>query len=90
MKEWLQQPIDQIPAERNEILLKLFFGRHQKHDNIQVYLKDYYLKLKKQYETYEQIEQMISKKESVRGRPAILAIYSRLWKTGNKSCDGLV
>lgn len=62
LKEWLQQPIDQIPAERNEILLKLFFGRHQKHDNIQVYLKDYHLKLKKQYETYEQIEQMISKK----------------------------
>ena len=28
-KSWLECPIEQLPVERTEILLKLFFGRYQ-------------------------------------------------------------
>ncbi|BBP93425.1 hypothetical protein BsIDN1_70430 [Bacillus safensis] len=28
LREWLAQPLDQLPTERNEVLLKLFFGQY--------------------------------------------------------------
>ena len=33
LKCWLEQPIKQLPIERNEILLKLFLVRHQSSEN---------------------------------------------------------
>lgn len=60
LKEWLKQPIEQIPVERNELLLKLFFGRHQSTANTLNQLNDYQQKLKITYQTYTNIEQMIT------------------------------
>lgn len=59
LKEWLEQPIEQIPHERNEVLLKLFFGRHQTKENTLLQLEIYKQKLTETYETYQAIEKMI-------------------------------
>jgi len=60
LKQWLEQPIKQMPAERNEVLLKLFFGRYQKTENVAALLNSYKLKLEKRYQTYVAIEQSIN------------------------------
>jgi PadR family transcriptional regulator, regulatory protein AphA len=56
LKNWLEQPIEQLPVERNEILLKLFFGRHQTNEKIVLLLEDYIRKLEDRYQTYVNIE----------------------------------
>jgi len=60
LKEWLEAPLKNVSSERNEVLLKLFFGRHQTREQSVALLKDYKHKLQAVYETYEQIEEMIS------------------------------
>lgn len=60
LKNWLEEPIKQIPAERNEILLKLFFGRHQPKENTVSTLEDYKKKLEARYLTYINIEESIT------------------------------
>ncbi|GAB3801762.1 PadR family transcriptional regulator [Virgibacillus kimchii] len=60
LKEWLEEPLKQVPSERNEVLLKIFFGRYQTKEQSIALLKDYKQKLEAQYETYEQIEEMIA------------------------------
>jgi len=45
LKTWLEKPIEQVPTERNEVMLKLFFGRHQSRENSIFQLKDYILEL---------------------------------------------
>lgn len=60
LKEWLKEPIEQIPVERNEVLLKVFFGRHQSTTYGVKHLKAYKQKLEETYQTYEGIEQMIT------------------------------
>ncbi|ALC87183.1 MULTISPECIES: PadR family transcriptional regulator [unclassified Bacillus (in: firmicutes)] len=60
LKVWLEQPIEQIPIERNEVLLKLFFGRNQSIEHSILLLNDYKEKLEIRYQTYENIEQVIS------------------------------
>ncbi|QCR31009.1 PadR family transcriptional regulator [Lysinibacillus sp. SGAir0095] len=64
LKTWLEQPIEQLPTERNEILLKLFFGRYQEQDNQMLLLQNYQLELEKRYQTYLSIEQAILNHES--------------------------
>ncbi|MFD1362848.1 PadR family transcriptional regulator [Lentibacillus salinarum] len=59
LREWLQSPIDAIPVEKNNVLLKLFFSRHQPHDHTIAHLEAYKQKLQAHYHTYETIEQMI-------------------------------
>lgn len=59
LKNWLEQPIKQIPTERNEILLKLFFGRHQAEDDTILLLENYKQELETRYHTYFTIEQGI-------------------------------
>jgi PadR family transcriptional regulator, regulatory protein AphA len=59
LKYWLEKPIEQVPIERNEILLKLFFGRQSKETTL-LHLEDYKQKLEARYLTYKSIEQMIS------------------------------
>lgn len=60
LKEWLEQPIEQIPSERNEMLLKMFFGRYQSKESTVSLLEDYQQKLKDRYNTYLGIETVIS------------------------------
>ncbi|GIO20532.1 hypothetical protein J18TS1_36320 [Oceanobacillus oncorhynchi subsp. incaldanensis] len=61
LKNWLEQPLTQLPIERNEVLLKLFFGRHQTKEQSLYLLADYKQKLEKLYQTYEGIEEGISR-----------------------------
>ena len=67
LKNWLETPLKQLPAERNEVLLKLFFGRHQTKEQSAALLKDYQQKLEAQFETYRQIEAMISQPDCEKG-----------------------
>lgn len=59
LKNWLKQPIEQLPIERNEILLKLFFGRYQARENTVLLLQKYKQELAGRYQTYVSIEQAI-------------------------------
>lgn len=60
LSEWLEEPIEQVPVERNEILLKLFFGRHQSNDKTIIQLQEYKQKLEARYATYAAIEQFLT------------------------------
>ncbi|WP_040984174.1 PadR family transcriptional regulator [Oceanobacillus jeddahense] len=60
LKDWLEQPLKQLPIERNEVLLKLFFGRHQTEEQSLFLLEDYKQKLEDLYQTYEGIEEGIT------------------------------
>ncbi|EDL65707.1 PadR family transcriptional regulator [Bacillus sp. SG-1] len=62
LKSWLEQPIEQLPVERNEILLKLFFGQHQTREKTNLLLLNYKRDLEKRYQTYITIEQSITAK----------------------------
>lgn len=59
LREWLELPLKQTPVERNEVLLKLFFGSHQsKQQNIELLL-DYKTRLEARYDIYVSIENSI-------------------------------
>jgi PadR family transcriptional regulator, regulatory protein AphA len=60
LKSWLEVPVDQLPVERNEILLKLFFGQHQTKEKTRLLLQNYRQDLEKRYQTYVAIEQSIT------------------------------
>lgn len=60
LTKWLEEPIEQIPVERNEILLKLFFGRHQSAEQTVGQLEAYKQKLETRYATYRGIEQTLT------------------------------
>ncbi|WP_164670461.1 PadR family transcriptional regulator [Virgibacillus doumboii] len=57
--EWVQSPVDAVPVEKNDVLLKVFFSRHQTHDKTIAQLETYKQKLQERYQTYEAIEEMI-------------------------------
>ncbi|MDL4839428.1 PadR family transcriptional regulator [Aquibacillus rhizosphaerae] len=59
LKEWLGQPVEQLPIERNEILLKLFFSRFQSYDQTALLLNQYKQRLESRHQTYLAIEQSI-------------------------------
>ncbi|MDE5416163.1 PadR family transcriptional regulator [Alkalihalobacterium chitinilyticum] len=59
LKDWLEQPIEQLPMERNEILLKLFFGQYQTEEQSRMLIENYKQKLEERYETYVTIEYSI-------------------------------
>ncbi|WP_081987009.1 PadR family transcriptional regulator [Planococcus sp. CAU13] len=61
LKNWLEEPIEQIPVERNELLLKLFFGRHQSNEKTLFQVEEYKRKLETRYATYTAIEEGITK-----------------------------
>ncbi|MEK3886360.1 PadR family transcriptional regulator [Bacillus sp. FSL K6-3431] len=91
LKSWLVKPIEQVPIERNEILLKLFFGRHQSKENTLIHLGDYKQKLEANYQTYKNIEQMIStnkhNKEDVKYWLFTLDYGKRITKAAIEWCD---
>lgn len=60
LRSWLQTPINAIAAEKNEVLLKLFFSRHQSNEATIVQLEQYKEKLHERYHTYNAIEKMIT------------------------------
>lgn len=60
LKNWLEEPVEQLPVERNEILLKLFFGRHQSSEKAVYQLEEYKRKLENRYAAYTGIEQAIT------------------------------
>lgn len=59
LKNWLEQPIEHLPIERNEVLLKLFFGRYQTQEKQVLLLQNYKQELERRYQTYLTIEQAI-------------------------------
>lgn len=59
LREWLSQPISQIPVERNEVLLKLFFGKHQSTAHTVDLLERYKEMLTVRLDVYLGIEQSI-------------------------------
>ncbi|GAE34458.1 PadR family transcriptional regulator [Halalkalibacter akibai] len=59
LKNWLEQPLQQAPVERNEVLLKLFFGSYQSPEKTIAILQDYKNRLEIRYEMYETIEKGI-------------------------------
>ncbi|MBP2257503.1 PadR family transcriptional regulator [Virgibacillus alimentarius] len=63
LKDWLQKPVEQVPVEKNEILLKLFFSRHQSNTNALSLINNYREKLEENYQTYQNIEQMIANQQ---------------------------
>lgn len=59
LQAWLNTTIQSIPTEKNELLLKLFFGRHQQADVTINHLNEYLEKLQERFNTYDSIESMI-------------------------------
>lgn len=59
LKTWLEKPIEQLPVEKNEVLFKLFFARHLPVENTIHHLQDYREKLTIQYNTYQDIENIL-------------------------------
>ncbi|EQB38533.1 MULTISPECIES: PadR family transcriptional regulator [Virgibacillus] len=60
LQTWLEQPMKQIPTERNEVILKLFFSRHQRTEPTLALLQDYKQQLQERYATYQSIEALIT------------------------------
>jgi PadR family transcriptional regulator, regulatory protein AphA len=59
LQNWLGEPLQQITDQRNELLLKLFFSRHQHTEQTLSLLCNYKRELQKKIENYEAIEEMI-------------------------------
>ena len=59
LRNWLQFPLEDIPINKNEVLLKLFFGRHQAITTTVAFIQNYQEILQKRYNTYEGIEATI-------------------------------
>ncbi|MGE6630613.1 PadR family transcriptional regulator [Bacillus sp. NPDC077027] len=59
LKHWLEQPLDQLPVERNEVLLKLFFGQYLTDEKKISLLQNYQQRLDIRFQTYTMIEQNI-------------------------------
>lgn len=64
LKNWLEQPIEHFPTERNEVLLKLFFGHYQSYEKQKLLLQNYKEALAGRYQTYVAIEQAIQQDTS--------------------------
>lgn len=60
LKEWIQQPIQQLPGEKNELLLKLFFSGNQDVQDTLSHLADFREKLTGRLNTYRAIQEMIN------------------------------
>ncbi|SET35668.1 transcriptional regulator, PadR family [Oceanobacillus limi] len=67
LQAWLQDPLQQIPVEKNELLLKLFFARHQDQSHTIQHLDNFYRQLSERLDTYHSIEQLI--KEHSKAHP---------------------
>ncbi|MFN2746524.1 PadR family transcriptional regulator [Bacillus sp. z60-18] len=59
LQSWLEEPIKEIAAEKNEFLLKIFFSRQQERPATAEKVREYQRKLQERYVMYETIEQSI-------------------------------
>ncbi|WP_026690055.1 PadR family transcriptional regulator [Alteribacter aurantiacus] len=59
LKEWLEIPVTDMSPSKNELLLKLFFSRHQAPSIILAHLHQHQVILNERIATYESIENMI-------------------------------
>ncbi|UFU00658.1 PadR family transcriptional regulator [Radiobacillus kanasensis] len=60
LQDWLQKPIEEIPIEKNEFILKLFFSRHEEEQTAIRHMENYLEKLQFRFDTYTSIETMIT------------------------------
>ncbi|MFS0673393.1 PadR family transcriptional regulator [Ornithinibacillus sp. 179-J 7C1 HS] len=59
LRNWLSSPLETIPVAKNEVLLKLFFSRHQNKAETIEFISHYQKILQERLRTYEEIEQLI-------------------------------
>ncbi|WP_100011655.1 PadR family transcriptional regulator [Lentibacillus sediminis] len=59
LRRWLETPVGEVAPEKNEMLLKLFFSRHQEKDVTIRQLEQYRQHLEERYQTYAMIEERI-------------------------------
>ena len=59
LQNWLKSPLQEPPTEKNEVLLKLFFSRHQSNDMTILQIRKYLEKLLERLTVYQTIEAMI-------------------------------
>jgi PadR family transcriptional regulator, regulatory protein AphA len=59
LRNWLELPLENIPVAKNEVLLKLFFSRHQENTKTIQFLQHYQSILQERYRTYDGIETII-------------------------------
>ncbi|ATH94268.1 transcriptional regulator [Bacillus glycinifermentans] len=59
LQTWLEEPIKEIAAEKNEFLLKIFFSKQQDRLSTAEKVREYQQKLKERYDAYRAIEQSI-------------------------------
>ena len=59
LRNWLKFPLEDIPVNKNEVLLKLFFGRHQDNELMVTFIQNYQEILQNRFSTYEGIEASI-------------------------------
>jgi DNA-binding PadR family transcriptional regulator len=64
LREWLIEPSEYLPPPRNELLLKLFFGRHVPREHSLARLQRYEQQLRAALATYQAIEKELSASES--------------------------
>lgn len=60
LKKWLENPILELETTKNELLLKLFFSRHQDREVTIAHVKHYQQKLEDRYNTYHTIKNNLS------------------------------
>ncbi|MDW2885335.1 PadR family transcriptional regulator [Exiguobacterium artemiae] len=56
---WVQEPTTELPVQRNELLLKLYFARHESKDTTIQKINQHAALLRERLETYQMIEQSI-------------------------------
>lgn len=64
LKEWLKAPIQQLPKEKHEILLKLFFGGNVNIDDNLDHVKLYQERMRERLNIYQHLEDMLRKNRS--------------------------
>lgn len=64
LREWLMDPTEYMPPLRNELLLKLFFGRHVPREHSLARLDRYSQQLRVTLATYEAIDQELTAPEA--------------------------
>ncbi|QFT87977.1 hypothetical protein FIU87_04845 [Bacillus sp. THAF10] len=60
LRDWLEKPVEELETIKNELLLKLFFSRHQDRRNTIENVSKYKEKLTARYQTYETIKHNLS------------------------------
>lgn len=64
LQRWLTEQADELPVQRNELLLKLFFARHESQKDTLEKIRHHKKLLHERLMTYESIETMIRSNDS--------------------------